>query len=102
MKKFMAVIGITLACFAASSSDAATIPAGTALTVRTTSQISERDPVGRTFTAQVDQNVVVNGATVLRAGTNVTGRIRASLKLETRGRIRATECGTYVDFGERP
>ena len=78
MKKFMAVIGITLACFAASSSDAATIPAGTALTVRTTSQISERDPVGRTFTAQVDQNVVVNGATVLRAETNVTGRIRAS------------------------
>ena len=81
MKKFMAVIGITLACFAASSSDAATIPAGTALTARTTSQISERDPVGRTFTAQVDQNVVVNGApgaTVLRAGTNVTGRIRAS------------------------
>ena len=78
MKKFMAAIGLTLACFAASSSDAATIPAGTALTVRTTSQISERDPVGKTFTAQVDQNVVVNGATVLRAETNVTGRIRAS------------------------
>jgi hypothetical protein len=78
MKKFMAAIGLTLACFAASSSDAATIPAGTALTVRTTSQISERDPVGRTFTAQVDQNVVVNGATVLRAETNVTGRIWAS------------------------
>jgi len=76
MKKFMAVIGIILACFAASSSDAATIAAGTVLTVRTTSQISERDPVGRTFTAQIGQNVVVNGATVLRAGTQVTGRIR--------------------------
>ena len=55
-----------------------TIPAGTALTVRTTSKIYERDPVGRTFTGQLDQNVVVNGATMLRAGTGVTGRITAS------------------------
>lgn len=86
MNKFIAVVGIILACFAASSSDAATIPAGTALTVRTTSQISERDPVGRTFTARVDQNVVANGATVLRAGTQVTGRIRASRSSSRPGR----------------
>ena len=55
-----------------------TVPAGTALTVRTTSKISERDPVGTTFTGQLDQNVVVKGATVLRAGTGVTGRVTAS------------------------
>src|SRR6516164_4509724 len=86
MKKFIAVIGMIFASFAASSSHAATIPSGTALTVRTTSQISERDPVGRTFTARVDQNVVVNGATVLRAGTNVTGRIQASRSSSRPGR----------------
>jgi len=86
MKKFIAVISMILASFAASFSHAATIPAGTALTVRTTSQVSERDPVGRSFTARVDQNVVVNGATVLKAGTNVTGRVQASRASSRPGR----------------
>jgi len=86
MKKFIAVIGIILALFAASALHAATVPAGTALSVRTTSQISERDPVGRTFTARVNQNVAVNGATVLRTGTNVTGRIQASRASSRPGR----------------
>ena len=84
--KFIAGIATICACAAASSSSAATIPAGTALTVRTTSQISERDPVGRTFTGQVDQDVVVNGATVLKAGTGVTGRITASRASSRPGR----------------
>ena len=86
MKRFIAAIGIILASFAASASHAATVPAGTALSVRTTSQISERDPVGRTFTAQVNQNVAVNGATVLRTGTNVIGRIQASRASSRPGR----------------
>ena len=84
--KFIAVIATICACTAASSSSAATIPAGTALTVKTTSQISERDPVGRTFTAQVGQNVVINGATVLKAGTAVTGKITASRASSRPGR----------------
>jgi hypothetical protein len=84
--KFIAGIATICACAAVSSLSAATIPAGTALTVRTTSQISERDPVGRTFTGRVDQDVVVNGATVLRAGTNVTGRITASRASSRPGR----------------
>jgi hypothetical protein len=84
--KFIAGIAITCVCLAASSLSAQTIPSGTTLTVRTTSQISERDPVGRTFTAQVNQNVVVNGATVLRAGTNVIGRVQASRASSRPGR----------------
>jgi len=85
--KIIAGIATTIcACVVASSSSAATIPAGTALSVRTTSQISERDPVGRTFTGQIDQDVVVNGATVLRAGTGVTGRITASRASSRPGR----------------
>src|SRR5215471_18507956 len=84
--KFIAGMAAICACVAASSLSAATIPAGTALTVRTTSQISERDPVGRTFAGQVDQDVVVNGATVLKAGTTVTGRITVSRASSRPGR----------------
>jgi hypothetical protein len=84
--KIIAGIATICVCAAASSLSAATIPAGTALTVRTTSQISERDPVGRTFTGQVDQDVVVNGATVLKAGTGVTGRVTASRASSRPGR----------------
>jgi lipopolysaccharide export system protein LptA len=84
--KFIAGIAAICACAAASSLSAATIPAGTAITVKTTSQISERDPVGRTFTGQVDQDVVVNGATVLKAGTGVIGKITASRASSRPGR----------------
>ena len=84
--KFIAVIATLCACAAASSLNAATIPSGTSITVRTTSQISERDPVGRTFTGQVDQDVVVNGAIVLKAGATVTGRITASRASSRPGR----------------
>ena len=80
--KFIAGIATICACAAASSS----IPAGTSVTVKTTSQISERDPKGRTFTGQVGQDVVVNGATVLKAGTAVTGRITASRASSRPGR----------------
>jgi hypothetical protein len=84
--KFIVSIATICACAAASSLSAATIPSGTSVTVKTTSQISERDPVGRTFTGQVDQDVVVNGATVLKAGTAVTGRITASRASSRPGR----------------
>ena len=84
--KFIAGVATMCACAAASSLSAATIPAGTAITIKTTSQISERDPVGRTFTGQVDQDVVVNGAIVLKAGTPVTGRITASRASSRPGR----------------
>ena len=84
--KLIAGIAAISVCIAASSLSAATIPAGTSITIKTTSQISERDPKGRTFTGQVDQDVVVNGATVLKAGTPVTGRITASRASSRPGR----------------
>src|SRR5215813_35878 len=88
--KFITGIAIMCVCLAAcsasgpmgSSTAHGTLPAGTALTVRTTSQISERDPVGRTFTGQLDQNV----GTVLKAGTGVTGRVTASRASSRPGR----------------
>src|SRR5437879_13336387 len=63
---------------AAQSSFSATIPADTTLVVRTLDTIHSNDRVGRTFTAQLDQDVAVNGKAVLRAGTKVLGRIEAS------------------------
>ncbi len=76
--KFIAVIGITFACFGALSLNAATIPAGTMLSVSTASSMTSQDPVGRTFTAQLDQNVVINGNVLLKAGTKASGKIAAS------------------------
>ena len=42
--------------------------------------------MGRTFTGTVDQDVVVNGATALKAGTAVIGKITASRASSRPGR----------------
>jgi hypothetical protein len=46
--------------------------------VRTFNSILSTDRVGRTFTAQLDQDVAVNGKVVLPKGTKVLGKIEAS------------------------
>jgi hypothetical protein len=76
-KKAFILIAI-VSCAWITSSFAATIPAGTTLVVRTLDTIHSTDRVGRTFTAELDQDVAVNGKAVLRAGTKVFGRIEAS------------------------
>ena len=57
---------------------AATVPAGTTLLVRTGATISSRDRVGKTFVTQLDQNVAVQGKTLLPAGTKVLARVETS------------------------
>ena len=76
--KSIALIAIMSAWFAASSLNAATIPAGTTLSVSTASSISSQDPVGRTFAAQIDQDVAVKGTVLLKAGTKAFGKIKSS------------------------
>ena len=76
--KFITVIAIVCTCLVASSSNAATIPAGTTLNVSTASSISSQDPVGRTFAAQIDQDVAVKGTVLLKAGTKAFGKIKSS------------------------
>jgi hypothetical protein len=76
--KFIAVTAIIYVCFAASSLNAATIPTGTTVTVRTVSSISSKDAVGRTFEAQLDQDVAVKGKVLLKAGAKTFGRIQSS------------------------
>jgi hypothetical protein len=65
-------------CVWVAISFAATIPTGTTLVVHTLNTIHSTDRVGRTFTAQLDQDVVVNGKVVLQAGTKFHGKIEAS------------------------
>ena len=77
-EKFIAIVAVACACSAVSSLNAATIPAGTTLRVQTVGSISSSDPVGRTFEVQIDQDVVVKGGVLLKAGTKAFGRIKAS------------------------
>src|SRR6266850_6282711 len=78
-KKAFALIAISVcACIAAQYSPAATIPAGNSLVVKTIDPISSHDHVGKSFTAQLDHDVVVKGQTMLPAGTKVVGRVEAS------------------------
>ena len=76
--KFIGFIPTCCACFAAASLNAATIPAGTTLNMRTVSSISSQDPVGRNFAAQIDQDVAVKGQVLLKAGTKAFGKIKSS------------------------
>jgi hypothetical protein len=57
---------------------AATIPAGTPLVVRTGGAISSHATPGRSFSATLDQDVVINGKVLLRTGTPVSGTIETS------------------------
>ena len=76
-KKTFILIAIA-SCAWIATSFAASIPAGTTLVVQTLNTIHSNDRVGRTFTAQLNQNVVVNGKVVLQAGTKFHGKIEAS------------------------
>jgi hypothetical protein len=57
---------------------AATVPAGTTLIVRTVDSIASRDRVGRTFATKLDQDVAVQGKTLLPAGTKVLAKVETS------------------------
>ena len=76
--KFIGFIAACCVCFAVSSLNAATIPAGTTLTVNTVSLISSQTVVGRSFEAKIAQDVSVKGNVVLKAGTKAFGKITSS------------------------
>jgi hypothetical protein len=79
MKHKLSILLVLAACWAALDSvAAATIPAGTALVLRTTGAISSHAKAGGTFAAKLDQDVVVQGSVVLKVGTLASGVIEAS------------------------
>ena len=76
--KFIAFIATCCACLAAASINAASIPAGTTLTVSTVSLISSQTVSGRSFEAKIAKDISVKGNVVLKAGTTVFGKITSS------------------------
>ena len=77
MTKTLLSVSICLSITAAFLS-AATVPAGTTIVVRTGVTISSRDRVGRTVVTQLDQNVAVQGKTLLPAGPKVLAKVETS------------------------
>jgi hypothetical protein len=76
--KFTTIFAVACACVAASSLNAATIPAGTTLTVTTVSLVTSQDVVGRSYEAKIAQDVSLKGSVLLKAGTKAFGKIRSS------------------------
>ena len=76
--KFIALIVAVCAWFAASCLNAATIPAGTTLTVTMHSLVTSQDVVGRSFEARIAQDVSVKGNVLVKAGTKAFGKIKSS------------------------
>ena len=79
-KNFL-VLSICLWMATQLSSLAGTIPAGTTLMVKTLNTISTKDAVGKQFAAQLDQDIVVKGTVVARAGTKLIGKVETSTKV---------------------
>ena len=77
-KRLIGSAVVTCGCLAAACLNAATIPAGTMLTVKTVSLVTSQSTVGRSFEAKVAQDVSVKGNVALRAGTKVFGKIVSS------------------------
>lgn len=72
-------VAIAVWISAGSFSVAATIPAGTPLMARTTEPVSSHARLGTPFKAELEQDVVIKGKVLLRAGTQVIGVVETSL-----------------------
>jgi hypothetical protein len=78
MKQTKVIAVIAIVCVGASLGNAATIPAGTTLTVSAVSSFSSKTPPGRSFEGKLAQDVSVNGHAALKAGSKAFGKIASS------------------------
>ena len=76
--KIISVIAVICGCITVSSTNAATLPAGTTITVSTVSAFSSKTVVGRTFEAKLAQDVSVKGHVLMKAGSKAFGKIASS------------------------
>jgi hypothetical protein len=76
--KIISVIAVICGCIAVSSTNAATLPAGTTITASTVSAFSSKTVVGRTFEAKLAQDVSVKGHVLMKAGSKAFGKIASS------------------------
>jgi hypothetical protein len=73
------LIAIAVWISAISFSVAETIPSGTALIARTVEPVSDHARLNTPFKAELEQDVVIKGKVLLRAGTPVIGVVESSL-----------------------
>src|SRR5262249_42739216 len=99
--KIITVVAMICCCVAASSINAATIPAGTTIAVTTHSLITSQDAVGSTFEARVAQNVSVRGNVVLQAGARAFGRVSSSRRNPRRSAPLSVELTSVSVNGRR-
>jgi len=76
--KYIVSIAIVCASFAVPCLNAATIPAGTTLTISTVSLITSQDAVRSSFEAKLAQDVSIKGNVVLKSGTTAVGKVSSS------------------------
>ncbi len=98
--KVIAVISVVCACVAASSLNAATLPAGTTITVSTVSSFSSKTVVGRSFEAKLAQDVSVKGT---RSNESRKQSVRKDRDVPFQSaQKRSPHSRTDIYFGERP
>jgi hypothetical protein len=90
----------TFAWITLGQSNAATIPAGAILVVKTLQPISSVDAPGKPFLAQLETNVTASGKVLLPAGTKVSGKVKTSRRM-TMSPHPLTVDLTDVQFGGR-
>jgi hypothetical protein len=76
--KIISGIAVICGCIAVSSTNAATLPAGTTITVSTVSAFSSKTMVGRSFEAKLAQDVSVKGHVLMKTGSKTFGKIASS------------------------
>src|SRR6266516_3380622 len=77
-RKLLLLLAI-VTVYPVANSFAATIPAGTTLTVTTVSLITSKDVVGRSFEAKIAQDVSIKGNVLLKAGRRVQNKVNYSI-----------------------
>jgi hypothetical protein len=76
--KIVSIIAVICGCIASSSTNAATLPAGTTIAVSTVSAFSSKTVAGRSFEAKLAQDVSVKGHVLMKAGSKAFGKIASS------------------------
>jgi len=99
--KFIVFIAIVCASFAVPCLNAATIPAGTTLTISTVSLVTSQDAVRSSFEAKIAQDVSVKGSVVLKAGTKAFGKVSSSRRNPRKSEALSVELASIDVNGRR-
>jgi hypothetical protein len=99
--KFVTLVIVICTWFAVACLSAATIPAGTMLTVSTVSLITSQDAVRSSFEAKLAQDVSVKGNVVMKAGTKAFGKVSSSRRNPRKSEPLSVELASVEVNGRR-